>query len=113
MVVELTEANFHREVIESQQPVLVDFWAPWCQPCVDMAPAIEQLAQEFSGKARVGKMNVDEHPDTAARFAVSAIPTVLMFRDGDVIKRRTGSRSQGQLAKLLEESLSGSASHIE
>lgn len=113
MVVELTDANFHHEVIESQQPVLVDFWAPWCQPCVEIAPTIEQLAQEFAGKAKLGKLNVDEHPDTAADVGVSAVPTLLMFRGGDVIKRRSGSQSRHQLAKLLEESLSVPTSGIE
>ena len=105
LVVELTDANFQRDVIEAQRPVLVDFWAPWCQPCVEMAPAIETLAQNFAGKAKVGKLNVDEHQMTAARFAVSTVPTVLIFRDGDVIKRRIGMHPQQHLATLFEESL--------
>lgn len=101
VVVELTDANFQREVIESQQPVLVDFWAPWCQPCREMAPGIEQLALKFEGKAKIGKLNIDEHAETASACEVSSIPAVLFFQHGNVIKRRLGKQSQRDMAHLL------------
>ena len=75
--VELTDENFQREVIESNKPVLVDFWAAWCGPCLMLAPAVEELADEYEGRAKVGKLNVDHNPQTAQRFGIRSIPTLL------------------------------------
>lgn len=88
--VTLTEDNFHREVLTSQQPILVDFWADWCGPCHRIAPAIEELATEFAGRAKVGKLNVDRHTRVAAQFGIRSIPTLLFFKDGTVVDQVIG-----------------------
>jgi thioredoxin 1 len=100
----LTDANFE-QVINDGKPVLVDFWAPWCGPCRMVAPAVEQLAREFQGRAVVGKLNVDENQRTAQRFGVQSIPTLLIFRDGRVVDQIVGAQPvqvlQGRLARAV------------
>ncbi len=105
VIVELTDANFQREVIETEQPVLVEFWAPWCEPCVDMMPAMEQVAHEFSGRAKVGKLRIDENEDIASTFDVQSPPAVIVFRNGAIFKRRSGKQTESELQSLLAESL--------
>lgn len=100
--VTLTEENFASEVLESSKPTLVDFWAKWCGPCRAFAPVIEELARQFKGKATVGKVDIDEHPDLAARYAVRAIPSLLFFRDGEVVDRVTGRVPAPVLAQKLD-----------
>jgi thioredoxin 1 len=96
-----TEANFKSEVLESSTPVLVDFWAEWCGPCKMIAPAIEQLAEEFDGKAKIVKLNVDEHPAIAGEYGIRSIPTLLFFRDGKVVEQLVGAAPKGALAEKL------------
>ena len=96
-----TEENFKSEVIESSQPVLVDFWAEWCGPCKMIAPAIEELAAEFDGKAKVVKVNVDEQPKLAQEYGVRSIPTLLFFRDGKVAEQLVGAAQKEALAEKL------------
>lgn len=96
-----TEANFKSEVLESSQPVLVDFWAEWCGPCKMIAPAIEQLAADFDGKAKVVKVNVDEQPNLAQQYGVRSIPTLLFFRDGKVAEQLVGAAPKEALADKL------------
>ena len=105
VVVDVTDATFIDEVLQSPQPVLVEFWAPWCQPCLEMQPAIEQLASEFRGKAKVARLNVDESAETPSAFDVHAPPVVIVFRDGEVLKRRSGRQSEQTLRELLAGSL--------
>lgn len=105
-LVELTDANFQEEVIEANQPVLVEFWAPWCEPCLAMAPAMEKVAQEFSGRATVARIRIDENSATASTYNVEAPPAVIVFRDGQVFKRRHGKQAAEELVALLAESLS-------
>lgn len=105
-IVELTGANFQSEVIESKQPVLVEFWAPWCRPCVEMMPALEQVARESSGRAKVGKLRIDENEEFASKFGVDAPPAVIVFRGGRVFKRRSGKQTADALRKLVAASLS-------
>lgn len=99
--VELTSENFQREVLDSKQPVMVDFWAPWCGPCVAFGPTVEELAAEFDGRAVVGKLNVDDEPDLADRYEISGIPTVLIFKDGKIAERYVGGSSKEALSLRL------------
>lgn len=105
-VLEFTDDNFQSEVLESDQPVLVDFWAPWCGPCKMLTPTIEELAGEFNGKVRVGKVNTDENPQTASGQNISAIPTVMLFKNGEVVDRFVGVTPKEKFAASLESHLS-------
>lgn len=98
----LTDDNFEQEVLKSAKPVLVDFWAPWCAPCRAIAPMIEQLAQEFESQAIVGKMNVDEHQQVAARYGIQAIPTLMIFHNGKAVESMVGSATKSVLAESLQ-----------
>ena len=101
-VVHLSLDNFEDEVENSTLPVLVDFWAAWCGPCKMIAPIIDQLADEFDGKVKIAKLNVDENRDLAMRFQVMSIPTLLLFKDGEVVNQMVGARPKGELVKLLQ-----------
>ncbi len=100
--VTLTDANFASEVLESDQPVLVDFWATWCGPCRIIAPVIVELADEFEGKAKIGKLDVDHNPQTAMQYGVRSIPTLLFFKDGQVVDQLVGTAPKKVLAAKLE-----------
>ena len=100
-----TATNFRREVLDNPQPVLVDFWAPWCGPCHVMAPAIDQLATEFAGQATVGKVNVDEQPALAQQYGIRSIPALLVFKHGRVVEQAVGITSKQVLAAMLTEQL--------
>jgi thioredoxin 1 len=100
-----TAANFRQEVLENPQPVLVDFWAPWCGPCHVMAPVIDQLATEFAGRATVGKVHVDEQPALAQQYGIRSIPAVLVFKHGHVVEQVVGITSKHVLSALLAEHL--------
>jgi len=97
----LSDATFQREVLESAQPVLVDFWAPWCGPCRMMAPVIDKLAMEFAGRATVGKVNVDDYPALAARYNVRTIPAFLVFKAGRVVDQAVAVVPQALLTEKL------------
>ena len=97
----LTEENFEAEVLNSDLPVLVEFWAAWCGPCRMLAPAVEQLAEEYAGRAKVGKVNVDEQPALAAQFGIVSIPTVMVFKGGKLTDTLVGLRPKEELAALL------------
>ena len=101
----LTDANFNEEVKGSEEPILVDFWAEWCGPCRLITPILEELATEQAGKLRIAKLNVDDAPETAQRFAVMSIPTLILFKDGEPEKRLIGARGKAQLLQELQESL--------
>ena len=95
--IELNGENFQKEVVESSEPVLVDFWAPWCGPCLAMAPTIKEISEKHGDKVKVGKLNVDENPELATKFHVMSIPTLLLFRDGKVDKQHVGLISTDKL----------------
>lgn len=101
MIITLTDENFESEVLESDLPVLVDFWSSWCPPCRLMEPIIEELAKEFSGKVKIGKLNVDEAPKAAQEHGIMSIPTIKIFKNGEVAEEMVGLRSKKELAKKL------------
>src|ERR1700736_2215886 len=102
-VTEVTDNNFQAEVIESQVPVLVDFWAPWCGPCRMLAPTIEKIAGEYQGKIKVGKLNTDENQDTPGGLRISAIPTVLVFNGGKEVDRLVGVNTETKFKDSLSK----------
>lgn len=97
----LTEQNFETEVLKSGQPVLVDFWAQWCGPCRMLAPVMHEIAEEYAGRVRVGKVNVDEEVGLAIRFGIDSIPAVLLFQDGKLVKRSVGYRPKEVIEEML------------
>jgi thioredoxin 1 len=103
--IQLTDATFDEEVKGADVPVLVDFWAEWCGPCKMIAPILDEIAGEQGDKLRIGKLNVDDNPGVAQRFEVMAIPTLILFKDGEVQKRLVGAKGKGQLLQELHEFL--------
>lgn len=101
MKIKLSKENFEKEVLKSEKPVLVDFYADWCGPCNAMAPVIEELAKELEGKVKVGKINVDENPDIAVEYNVMSIPTLIVFKNGKEEKRLVGLRNKEELINLF------------
>ncbi len=104
-VTHVTDTNFEQEVIKSSQPVLIDFWAPWCGPCKAIAPLIDELAKEYAGKLKVVKMNVDDNPETPARYGVRGIPNLLIIRNGQVKEQIVGAVPKGHLVKAVDNAL--------
>ena len=100
---EITEANFEAEVLNSTQPVLVDFWAEWCGPCKMLSPVLDEIATEQAGRLKVAKVNVDQHPALAARFAIQSIPTLLYFAEGEVRHRTVGVAGKKAILSKLED----------
>lgn len=96
-IVTLTQANFNNEVLQSQDPVLVDFWAEWCGPCKMLGPILDELAEEYNGRVRIGKVNIDEHQELAAQYGIRSIPTLLLFKKGQVAEQLVGLRSKRDL----------------
>jgi len=103
-ILELTSANF-KSTVESGTPVLVDFWAPWCGPCRVIAPILEEVAREFDGKARVGKVNVDDSPDIASQFGVRGIPTLILFKNGQIQGQMVGVNPKSNIVSLVQKNL--------
>ncbi|HLU16257.1 MAG TPA: thioredoxin TrxA [Burkholderiaceae bacterium] len=101
----VTDASFQADVLDSELPVLVDFWAAWCGPCKAIAPLLEQAATEYKGRVTIAKVNVDENPDTAANFGVRGIPTLILFKDGKAAATKVGALSKSQLNAFIDESL--------
>jgi thioredoxin 1 len=104
-IVNLTKDNFDQEVLHSDKPVLVDFWAQWCGPCRAVAPIIEELTDDYTGKVKVGKINVDEQGELAAQYRVMSIPTIMLFKDGQMADKVIGARSKDEFSKLIDKNL--------
>ena len=100
-----TDTNFQTEVLQSPLPVLVDLWAPWCGPCRMVGPLVEQLAGEYAGRAKVGKLNVDENPNTAGNYGVMSIPTLMVFKGGKVLDQIVGAVPKAKMAAALDRAL--------
>ncbi len=96
-IITLTKENFSKEVLQSQTPILVDFWAEWCGPCKMLAPVLDELAEEYNGKVRIGKVNIDDHQELATQFGIQSIPTLLLFNQGQVAEQVVGLRSKREL----------------
>lgn len=103
---EVTDSTFETEVLKSDMPVLVDFWAPWCGPCRMVAPVVEELSDEFSGKVKFLKLNTDDNMNTAAAYGIRSIPTLLMFKGGQPVEQIIGFRPKGDLKRVIEKTLS-------
>lgn len=101
-VTDFTDQNFEAEVIKSDEPVLVDFWAPWCGPCRMIAPVVEELASENAGKVKIGKLNVDDSPSSAAAYGVSSIPTLILFKGGEVVNTFVGLKAKQELQQAID-----------
>lgn len=100
-----TDSNFDTDVLKATRPVVVDFWAPWCQPCRIVSPTIEALAEEYKGKVKVGKMNVDENPQVPGNFGIMSIPTVMIFKKGQPVKTLIGAQAREVYKQVIEEAL--------
>jgi len=101
-IAEFTDSNFSTEVLEASEPVLVDFWAPWCGPCRQITPLIEEISSENEGSAKVGKVNIDDNPQSAQQYGVSSIPTLMVFKAGEVVARFVGVQPKVKLQEALD-----------
>ena len=101
-VMEVTDTTFQEEVLDSAQPVLVDFWASWCAPCRMLAPTVDAVAKEFDGRAKIVKLNVDDNSDTSAKYNIKGIPTLLLFKDGVIKDQIVGATSKDNIARMIE-----------
>ena len=104
-LVQFTDANFEQEVLKSEKPVLVDFWAPWCGPCRAVGPVVEDLAEAYKGRVKVGKINIDDNPKTATAYGVMSIPTIILFNKGDIMDKLIGLSPKDRLEGLIKKAL--------
>jgi thioredoxin 1 len=100
---EFTDSNFEQEVIKSDRPVLVDFWAEWCMPCRMLAPTIEKIARDYAGKVKVGKLDTDANRDVSLKYGINAIPTVILFKNGEIAQRFVGLRQEREFKEALDK----------
>jgi thioredoxin 1 len=101
--VKVNDTNFEQEVLKAEGPVVVDFWAEWCGPCKALSPVIDEVAKEMEGKVKIVKVNIDDSPETPTRYGVRGIPTLMIFKDGQVLDTRVGSLAKGQLSEWIEK----------
>lgn len=106
MALEITDANFTEMVNNNEGVSVVDFWAPWCGPCKMISPIIDELHNEYDGKAVIGKVNVDDNPNTSMEFGVRSIPTILVFKNGEIVNKKVGVASKAELQKMIEDAMS-------
>lgn len=108
-IVDTNDGNFEADVLKADTPVLLDFWAEWCAPCKMIAPLLEQAAQAYEGRLSIVKINIDENPNTPQKFGIRSIPTLMLFKNGEVQAQKLGAMSKGQLDEFLDANLDGSA----
>ncbi|MGO3870579.1 MAG: thioredoxin TrxA [Alcaligenes sp.] len=104
-IIHVTDASFESDVLKAELPVLVDYWAAWCGPCKMIAPLLDEAAELYKGRVIIAKLNVDENPDTPAKFGVRGIPTLMLFKDGQVAQTKVGALAKSQLSAFLDSSL--------
>lgn len=104
-IVHVTDDSFEQEVLQSSDPVLVDYWADWCGPCKMIAPVLDEIAQEYDGKVRIAKLNIDENPNTPPRYGIRGIPTLMLFKEGEVEATKVGAVSKSQLTAFIDSNL--------
>jgi len=104
-IIHLTDESFEQEVLKSSDPVLVDYWADWCGPCKMIAPVLDEIADEYEGKIRIAKLNIDQNPDTPPRFGIRGIPTLMLFKRGEVEATKVGAVSKSQLTAFIDSNL--------
>ncbi|HML96417.1 MAG TPA: thioredoxin [Thermodesulfobacteriota bacterium] len=104
-IIDLSDANFETEVIKSETPVLVDFWAPWCGPCRAIAPSVEEISASYAGRLKVGKLNVDENQQTTMKFGIRSIPTLIVFKGGQAVEQIIGAVPKGEIEKAVGKAL--------
>ena len=104
-VVTVSDAEFEQTVLKSDKPVMLDFWAEWCQPCKMLAPTMEEIAGEYEDTIKIGKLNVDDNPSTATKYGIRGIPTLLFFKGGKVVQQVTGVKSKAEIKKIIDEDL--------
>ena len=105
MALEITDANFEELVLKSNKPVLIDFWAEWCGPCKQIGPILEEISDEYSGKITIGKLDVDENPETPGKFQIRGIPTMLLFNNGELIDTKVGMSSKADLTEWIDKNI--------
>ncbi len=104
-IVKVTDDTFESEVLNSEQPVLVDYWAEWCGPCKMIAPILDEIAQEYAGRLKVAKLNIDENPATPPKYGIRGIPTLMIFKDGNVAGTKVGALSKSQLSAFIDATI--------
>ena len=104
-IIELSDSTFESEVVNSDVPVLVDFWAPWCGPCRAIAPIVEEISSSYEGKIKVGRMNVDENQSTTMKFGIRSIPTIIMFKGGEAVDQIIGAVPKGEIERVVDKYL--------
>ena len=104
-ITHISDSTFEQEVLQNDQPVLVDYWAEWCGPCKMIAPILDEIADEYQGKLKITKLNIDDNPATPPKFGIRGIPTLMIFKDGDVAATKVGALSKSQLAAFIDQSI--------